>query len=325
LLGVRSNSDEIDWTGYLEEFCQRVLAAERAGEPAVNLRELPRPEPDDDILVEGLRFPRRHPTIIFGDGGAAKSYLALYLAGRLAEQGFTVALFDWELAGEDHRDRLERLFGIGMPPILYCRCERPLAYEADRLRRIVRDGRVDYAVYDSVAFACDGPPEAAETASRYFRAVRQIGPGSLHIAHITKGEGSDQKPFGSVFWSNSARSTWYAKLVDDSLDGNILRLGLFNRKANLGRLESPAAFKITFEQDRTWFTKSDPTESPDLAEKMTVRQRMIRLLRWNPMTVEELADETDSDPDTIRRTVRRHKGIFTLFDGGKVALLQRDN
>ena len=132
------------------------------------------------FTVDGLTLPRQHPSILFGDGGTGKSYIALYVAGRIAEQDISVALFDWELAGEDHRDRLERLFSDGMPRVLYCRCERPLVYEVDRLRRIVRDKGVQYAVYDSVAFASDGPPEAAEVAGRYFRAVRQIGGGSLH-------------------------------------------------------------------------------------------------------------------------------------------------
>ena len=157
---------DIDWAGYLEELCQRVLDAERKGQPAVDLRTLERPGPDDTIKLDGLRLPRRHPTIIFGDGGSAKSYLALYVLARLRQKGLNVALFDWELAGEDHRERLERLFSIGMPKIFYARCQRPLIYEADRLLRIIRDERINYAVFDSIAFACDGAPESAEIASR---------------------------------------------------------------------------------------------------------------------------------------------------------------
>ena len=81
---------------------------------------------------------------------------------------------------------------------MYARCERPLVYEADRLARIVREHDISYAIFDSVAFACDGPPEAAEVAGRYFRAVRQLGIGSLQIAHISKAENGDKKPFGSA-------------------------------------------------------------------------------------------------------------------------------
>jgi len=60
-------------------------------------------------------------------------------------------------------------------------------------------------ILDSVAFACEGPPEAAETAAAYYWALRLLGVGSTSIAHITKAEGGDQKPFGSAFWHNGAR------------------------------------------------------------------------------------------------------------------------
>ncbi len=294
----------------------------------MDLRSLERPGPDDAIRVEGLSLLRRHAVIIFGDGGACKSYLGLYLAGRLAEQGLGVGLFDWELAGEDHRDRLERLFGPVMPKISYVRCERPLTFEADRLRRIAHEENLDYGIFDSIAFACDGPPEAAEVAGRYFRAVRQIGPGSLHIAHISRSEGNEDKPFGSVFWSNSARSTWFAKLVESSPDGQKLSLGLFPKKANLGRMPLPAGFEITFEDDRTWFTRADPADTPDLAEKMNTKDRMRHLLRRGPMAIPLIADELDTTQDNIRRTVSRHNRMFTVLSGGKdgtqVALSYRD-
>jgi hypothetical protein len=321
LLAERSEA-KLDWLGYVEEFCQRVLVAERTGAPAVDLRDLARPAADDAIRVEGIVLPRRHPAILFGDGGAAKSYSGLYLACRLAQQGHVVALFDWELAGEDHRDRLERLFGHSMPKIYYVRCDRPLVHEADRLRRIVRQEEIDYAVYDSVAFACDGPPESAETASCYFRAVRQIGVGSLHIAHITKGENSD-KPFGSVFWHNGARCTYFVKLADGIPGDERLHVGFYNRKANLGGLNAAVGFEITFTATSTTFTKANPAENPELAAKMPIAQRMAHLLKRGSMRPERIAKELDAKLDTVTRTMRRHKTMFTLVDGGEVALLQR--
>ncbi len=325
LLSSLSNTkpEEIDWIGILEEFSQRVLAAEREGQPAIDLRDLQKPGPDDSISIDGLSLPKRHPAFIFGDGGAAKSYVALYLAGRMAQRGINVALFDWELAGEDHRDRLERLFGDSMPRIYYARCERALVYEIDRLKRIVRENSIDYALFDSVAFATDGPPEAAESASRYFRAVRQIGLGSLHIAHITKGEGGEEKPFGSVFWHNGARSTWFAKLADSSRDGRQLTLGLFNKKANLGRLQPPTGFEIAFTEIRTYFKQTNPADNPELAPKMPIKDRMMHLLKAGEMSCEEIAKSIEAKTDTVRRTAQKHKGLFTVLKGGEIALLQR--
>ncbi len=312
-----STNGEFDWFALLEEFCQRVFEAERAGEPAVDLRTLPRPDPDE-ILVEGLVFPKRHPSIIFGDGGSAKSLTALFLAGRLAQGGMVVALFDWELCGEDHRERLERLFSAGMPKILYCRCERPLITEADRLQRITRDERIEYAIFDSIAFACDGPPEAAEVASRYFRAVRQIGCGSLHVAHVTKSENNDQRPFGSAFWHNGARSTWYVQAAEPT-DGT-MRLGLFHRKANLGPLRPAVSYLINFLPNKTEFHQAGIAESPDLADKLSVRSRMILLLKRGSLTSNEIADHTGADLETVRRTARRYKNDFIALSGDRVGL-----
>ena len=323
-LAGRAAVKEIDWTSLVEELCQRVLQADRAGQPAVDLRQLPRPDADNDILtVEGLALPRRHPSILFGDGGTGKSYAALYLAGRIAERGIPVALFDWELAGDDHRDRLERLFPDGMPRILYARCERPLVSEVDRLRRIVRESGIEYSVFDSVAFACDGPPEAAEVAGRYFRAVRQIGGGSLHIAHVSKAEGADQKPFGSAFWHNGARSTWYIQLAESSAGTDALQIGLFNRKSNLGRLRPPLGFSISFGEETTTFRRTDVADNPDLASKLTVRQRMRYALRKGAMDAECIAEEIDATPETVKRTVRRYKNLFVMIPGGRIGLLEK--
>jgi hypothetical protein len=305
----------------LEDFSQRVFDAERTGDPAVDPRTLPRPVLDE-ITIEGLVFPRRHPAILFGDGGAAKSYTALYLAGVLARSGSNVALFDWELCGEDHRDRLERIFGKDMPQILYCRCERPLTAEADRLRRIVREHNIEYAIYDSIAFACDGRPEEAEVAGRYFRAVREIECGSLHIAHVNKSEENDRKPFGSAFWHNGARSTWYVQAVE-SEDATTLRLGFFNRKANLGPLRAPVSYTLSFTTDRTEFRRAEVAESPELAGKLSVRTRMLYLLRRGARTPSEIATEIEAKIETVERTIRRYRRDFVVIEGGRVGLQEK--
>jgi hypothetical protein len=314
----------LDWLGLLEEFVSRVLAAERTGQPAVLLRDVPRPRPDDVLYVDGLPLLARHPMILFGDGGAAKSYLALRAAGLLDQQGIRVGLFDWELAGEDHRERLEMLFPGNLPGIVYARCEKPLVHEIDRLRRIVRDERLDYVILDSIAFACDGPPEAAEVAGKYFRATRQLGEvGSLHVAHVSKAEGADQKPFGSAFWHNGARSTWYVKRAESPPDSGSLNLGLFHRKSNMGPLRSPLGYDITFTDTQTAFQRADVADSPDLASNMSVRQRMASLLRMGSMSPQGIADEIGSNAETVSRTARRYRQQFTVLPGGNLGILER--
>jgi len=208
---------------------------------------------------------------------------------------------------------------------MYRRCERPLVFEVDSLRRIVRNDDIQYAVFDSVAFACDGSPESAEVAGRYFRAVRQIGGGSLHVAHVNKGENADQKPFGRAFWHNGARSTWYAQRAEELPDGSIIRLGLFNRKTNLGALRQPIGFTVTFTEEQTTFRRADVADSPDLAGKLSVYQRMRHLLRGGAMTPNAIAEEIEAQVETVTRTFRRYKNVFTVLEGGRVGLLEKGN
>lgn len=320
ILKERSHTNgDIDWFGLLEEFTQRVFQAEREGDPSIDLRDVPRPAPDNLIRVFGLAFPSQHPSILFGDGGSMKSYTALLILGELARAGRSVALFDWELGAEDHRERLELLYGTDMPKIQYVRCERPLVAEADRLRRIVKEHNIQYAVYDSVAFACDGPPEAAEIAGKYFRCLREIRCGSLHIAHISKNENSDMKPFGSSFWHNGARSTWNCQAQEPDHAGRI-SLGFWNRKTNLGPLFKPTAVSVHFERDRTYFEYTEIAGNSEFAEKLSIRQRMNHLLKRGARTPEEIAEELGAKLESVQRKIRDYKHEFVVIEGGRIGL-----
>jgi hypothetical protein len=328
-LADMSKAPELDWPRLLEEVCVTVLAKQGDGEPAVLLRDLPRPSPDALLDVDGLRLLKQHPVILFGDGGAAKSYLALYLAGRLAERGLRVGVLDWELAGEDHRDRLERLFGPDMPAVWYRRCRHPLIVELDSLRRWVRRDGLDYLVYDSVAFAAHDKPEAAESAIRYFSATRQIGPGSLHVAHINRSESGEDKPFGSAYWHNSARATYFMKRAEsESGDGRDITIGLFNKKSNLGALLPAFGFQFRFDDDRTIVTRTNLAEVQDLSQKLPLWQRLTHVLKAasRPLTLAELADELDAKVDTVTKAVARSKAFTRVLSADgiqRISLVER--
>jgi len=199
--------------------------------------------------------------------------------------------------------------------------------EVDSLRAGVRQHKIDFAIFDSVAFACDGPPEAAEVASRYFRAVREIGVGSLHIAHVNRSEHADQKPFGSTFWHNGARSTWFVQAAESVGDDKTLRLGFFNRKANLGPNHRPVGYLVNFSDNRTEYRRVDVADTPELAEKLTIRQRMQHLLKRGARTPDEIATALDVKVDSVRKVVDRDKQgkrqCFLVLEGGRVGLKEQ--
>jgi hypothetical protein len=318
---ARTNGD-VDFFAMLLDFTKNVFDAERTGDPAIDLRTFPDAEPDEELKIDGLYLPRKHPAIVFGDGGSLKSYIALLIAGHLEKRDFTIGLFDWEMSGQEHRTRLHRLFGTNMPRILYVRCERPLASEVDRLRRIVRDNKIDYAILDSIAPACDGRPEEAEVAGRYFRALRQINCGTLNIAHINKSEDNDRKPFGSSFWHNLARSTWFVQAAEPAADGT-RRLLLINRKNNLGPAHEPFSYVVTFNGNQTEFRRSDVADVTEFAAKLSVRQRIAHFLRHGARTHHEIAMNIEADVETVKRTIRRYQNDFVAIDGGRIGLKEK--
>ncbi len=321
LLSERARTrNTVDWHGLAEAFCQRVLKAEREGTPAVVLRELPKTVAEDAFTIEGLCLPSKHASIVFGDGGTGKSYLLLYVGGVLARAGLRVLYLDWELDAHTHRDRLERLFGPDLPDVRYVRCERPMVYEVDRLAKIIERDEIEYGLFDSVGFACDGPPEAAESALGYFRAVRQLRIGGLHSAHTrrkTQGDVAEheRQPFGSAFWHNAARSTWFVKLA--ATDGDTITIGLFHRKTNLGRLQPAVGFEIDFSDDRTEFRPIDVRSVDALSAELPLNDRIREVLRHGSCTVVEILErlglgQGERQANSVRAALRRGRQFTRL-------------
>jgi hypothetical protein len=239
---------------------------------------------------------------------------------------------DWEFDGESHRERFGALFGDDMPPELrYARCDRPMVQEADRLRRLVQQYQIDYLVCDSIVFACGAgvPAESAEAAATYFAALRQIGVGSLNLAHTTKqGSESDEKrqqskPFGSVFWANGARATWFLK---GEPDPGRLSVSLYPRKANTGPLGPPVGWSLAFEGGRIAVGGLDVASHPLLGRGLPTWQRVKEELRGGARTYAVLAEALGVPVNTITQEIGRKPRLFTKvlgMDGvTRIGLLQ---
>jgi hypothetical protein len=314
-LASLSRAPQYEWDGVLEEFCQRVLRTEQKGQPAQLLHLVPPAPPDDGLSFVGLRLPARHATILFGDGGTCKSYLALAGLGELSRQGWPVGYFDYELDATDHAARLAQLFGQDAPTRLhYTRCSRPLVYEVDRLRRLIQQHAIRYVVIDSAGYATDGPPEAAESAIGLFRGVRQLGIGTLLLAHVVKrgeDEQADQRPFGSAFYHNSARATWNVKLAQTADEGRTLTLGLFNRKANLTALQRPVALEVEFQNERVSIQPVQVEAVAALFDSLPLWQRVEHLVRRGPLSLAAIARQLDAPVDSVEKAVKRKPRIFT--------------
>ncbi len=306
LLAERSGTARIDWYGFLEEFSVKVISADRFGSNDINLQMVPKPQPDRMFGIDGVELPLKHPMILFGDGGTAKSYLSMYWAGRMMQQGHKVLYADWEFTPDEHRERLEYLFGPDFPAVRYLSCYRKFGDECERIKRVIRLHGINYLICDSIGLACGGDPSTTEPATSYFQALRALGEiGSLHIAHVTKGTqgGEDQKPFGSAFWHNMARVTMNIKA--EQLNDGKLALALFPRKRNLKGRGQSVAYTVEFGENKTVIASSDVKEHEALAEGLPLPDRLLDALKYGSKTRRELSDVLNVDYGLLQRTIHR--------------------
>jgi len=305
----RAPETSADWQQLLAIAARETVQRYRRGEPAILLRDVI-PAEDAGHILPGFAVARM-PTIIFGDGGSAKSMLALAAAatiqtghpflGIVPNTIANVGYLDWEMDGSEHRGRLERLTGGDVPAIVYIPCARPLADDVDRIRREIVRHDIGYLIVDSVGLACDGPPEAAEVAIRFLGALRELALGSLLVAHVNR-SGDTDRPFGSTFWHNGARLTWYAKLEADI--GSATTVGLFCKKANTGPRAAPLGYRIDW-AERITITRTDVRDIPDLAAHVSVKWRVQAEVATGAKTLSAIADALSVPVDTLKKAVDR--------------------
>jgi AAA domain len=321
-LAKRSSGTGVDWDGLVRDACLKVLESYRAGDPAIFLRDVTAP-PGAGWLLPPLALTR-HPVIVYGDGGTLKSFLLLAagidihsgsrLLGLESGARLRVGYLDAEFDGWEHRERMRRLVGDSMPEVVYIRSVGPLRDQIERLRRIIRDQELGFLLLDSIGFMCDGPPEEAQSALAFYDAVRQLNIGTLGAAHSNR-TGDTEKPFGSVFWHNGARSTWYVKKQQE-VGGDQVTIGLFNKKSNVGRLAPPLGYTFTFEGERILIDRTDVRDVRELAGQVALKDRMSHALRAGALAYTDLAEVLEADVESVSRIARRYEGkLFTLLPG----------
>ena len=202
----------------------------------------------------------------------------------------------------------------------------PLSDQIDSIKRKIEKEGIGLIVVDSVAEACGGEPERADVALKFFRALKRLGLPSILIAHVTKSMDA-KKPFGSGFWHNEARRTWYVNRVQEE-ETDEIDLGLYCRKVNDGRFPAPLSLHVSFEGEQGPVTISLQAMDavPELLEGTSNKNRVWAAL-WQPMTIKEIATESGLATDAVWTVLRREKTIFEQFgtvkDGRAIAKTYR--
>jgi AAA domain len=330
---LRQVDHGLPWRAVLETLCAEGAKAFRVGAPFVCL--MPRLRPEAQRFLIPKLLVRRESNVVFADGGHGKSLLGLALGivatgVRLpgiapATEPVRVLYLDWESTKEEHEDRLFKfLAGVGVtesPPLVYREMTRPLLEEASAVRAVISEHEIGLVIVDSLAPASGGEPESPDAAVRTLTALRSFRQTTrLALAHVSK-VAADQRtgpsrPFGSVFIQNLGRNVWEVRGTQDE-DTDELRMGLFHRKINSGRLVSHAGVRFRFEADAIHLAALDIAQEPELVTRAALWQQLRAALAHGPKTIPDLARELAVKEDTIEKALKRRPAVFVQLPGAK--------
>jgi AAA domain len=281
-------------------------------------------------LLEGL-VPEGYPTLLHGDGGVAKSMLALSLGlalarelaqvkwlGRKVGKCGAVVYLDFELDAQEQRRRVMQLARgeeLERVPDSF-RYMSALGYPASEALRAAyeecRKHHVKLLILDSLGPALQGDAEAARDVIGFYQRelepFRAIGVTIFIIDHqsrVQRGQNYQSKSaFGSVFKTNLARSVIQVEAGERS-EGK-LTVKLRQKKHNFGPPATPFGAVLTFTEEEV---KVDAKEldALDLAEEQSLNavDRIVLALKDGPAYPEELAENTGLVLKTVRNNLSR--------------------
>jgi hypothetical protein len=306
----------LDWHQQLNAAAVLVRDAYLASSPGRDLFDVVSTPINYRIGGEDYGFaPDGEMTILFGDGGVSKTNIGLHalicVAYGLPFLGMPtiqapVLMVDAEANEGRIRDRAERhLQGMGLswnPRMIHYwpARGRSLIDMQESLRQYVRRHGVEFYLKDSITLLCSGEPEKADQARLYSQATQYIGIGGIDIAHVTQeaGKSSSQlKPFGSVFWHNTARATWNVQ-KNQAEGSRAMAVGLYNRKMNDDETMRPIGLSVRFD-GRTGPIQIEQMgsihEDKSLSEKTPLRDRIYHAISKQYKSEAQLAEELFPD------------------------------
>jgi hypothetical protein len=334
---------EIDWGKIVSITSQKVLEQFKKGdeEEVLDTDTVQKQAEAKAWMIHPFLEPD-NMTIIYGPGSGGKSMLALYLSV-LASEGLSVQgvsidrilkvlYLDWETSRAEIADRIRAIrSGLDLPtkienPIVYKRMDAPLSASAPEIKKLIRKYDIDFCVVDSVGYASEGDIESSTAAKGFHNTLRSIKTTGLVIAHVTKeaaqaGGNSVAKPYGSVFYENSARHTFELKKSQKEGIG-MLEIGMYDRKSNNTGKMRPTGWSLSFTGDSSRLEsvrfKAIDLRDSQLADTLHISDQIEEQLKKGPMTSQELADLLEKTPGHISKELSKGKDRFmSLGDKSK--------
>jgi hypothetical protein len=299
---------------------------------AVRFSEIEVPGPRRYLLKDLVLVA--YVTLLYGDGGVAKSLLALALAVAVAGgsgkwlgrevECCPVLYVDFELDAEEQARRVYQLCRgqeLDRPPenLLYMSA---LGHPAGEAFTAALEACIEHSVrlmvVDSLGPALQGDAEAARDVIGFFQKsiepFRAEGIAILLIDHQSRlqaGQSYQSKgAFGSVFKTNLARSVIQAQATERG-EGT-LTVRLRQKKHNFGPLAKPFGVKLSFTEQAVSLEAIE-LDASELAEEATLNatDRVKLALENGPAYPWEIAESTGLAIKTVKNglTGLRKQGV----------------
>jgi hypothetical protein len=292
----------------------------------VRFAEMDPPGPREH-LVEGLG-PKGHTTTLFGDGGSAKSVLALSAGTAIAGgaekwlgravQNCPVLYVDFELDADEQRRRayqVARGAFLEKPPhdLLYVSgLGQPAGEILAGCLDVCDIEGVGLVVVDSLGVALSGDAESARDVIRFHREYldpfRAAGVTLLVVDHQGKTQAGERyqskRTFGSVYKENLARSVLQVESSDRG-DG-LLTLKIRQTKHNFGPKAEPFGARLTFTEEKITVDEH-ALDATELAEEsvLNARDRAMLALKDGPAYPADIAEACAMPLGTVKNELTR--------------------
>jgi hypothetical protein len=310
-----------------------------AGIRAISFRGREKPGPREWIVENAIC--KGHATSWYGESGIAKSLLAIHMGLHIAADGvdywaglrvktMPVIYGDFELDETEQLRRAQELAaGMGLPDVpakfLYLPLSGMSTKEAFAIARsdCARVGPCLF-ITDSVGFALDGDSEMSKDVLRFYKeCIRPIIDAGAtphlidHQAKVIKGEKySDKKEFGSVYKTNSVRSSFQ---IRGAWDGNELTATFMHRKNNFGPRLDDFSLKLTFGDEQVKVERlKEAVPNPD-REPSKKEQVYEAIKAMGRATAETVSNKTGINPQTVRNAFSELQHEGCIEDTGEKA------
>ncbi len=307
--------------------------------------EMPKNPAPQEFLADPAA-PKAFPLILYGDGGSAKSFLAMLLAmvnaspaggtwlGSTVKGNGRSLVVDFELNEDTFNRRADKVakgLGINRSDVsglgYYEVGDLDTGTAFEEVYELCREHGFTLVVIDSVGLALQGDAGSHKDVIEWHKSriapLSARGITTMLIDHQARSYSDDdyqsKGSFGSVYKGNLSRSVFQVqpRPVEEGSDTLVVRMR--HRKANFTKLMKPFDVWVTFSDDNILIERHDVEDDALLTEKtISLESRILSAIRSHDKgTITDISEWLGAKRGSVGNAVRDLKKEGRLEEVGK--------